>query len=364
MIRDLNASRLRRFALLLALGAASARCSSTQATPSDASPDVAAGSLTDALLSDAAALTDAGPDVEVGPSVDASDGGTSPEASPAGDGAVSPVPPAPAAAAGFTHVVFEDDFTTNDTIAPTQNAASGYKWYWSFDITSTTPWTVQTAATAASVSDAGPGTNASPRGGILTVNGPGEPNDALITVPGWSLNNGNATLPAEGNGNWSHAYFEAYIQSRIDGNSSTSPSSGWPAFWSWSIQGLRNFGFGGSSLTTASYSEIDFYETYGTIFGNQPGNWTATMHQWPANVSSDGNTQHTDNGWHTFGCLWISTGTGAGQVKFYYDGVQVDKAIDSGTGQTQFSLESLSQFIVLGSGKGWNMNVDWVRVWQ
>jgi hypothetical protein len=165
-------------------------------------------------------------------------------------------------------------------------------------------------------SDAGPGTNASPRGGILTVNGPGEPNDALITVPGWSLNNGNATLPAEGNGNWSHAYFEAYIQSRIDGNSSTSPSSGWPAFWSWSMQGLRNFGFGGSSLTTANYSEIDFYETYGTIFGNQPGNWTATMHQWPANVSSDGHTQHTDSGWHTYGCLWISTGTGdrAGEV--------------------------------------------------
>ena len=196
------------------------------------------------------------------------------------------------------------------------------------------------------------------------MNGPGEPNDALITVPGWSLNNGSATLPAAGDGNWSHAYFEAYIQSRIDGNSSTSPSSGWPAFWSWSIQGLRNFGFGGSSLTTASYSEIDFYETYGTIFGNQPGNWTATMHQWPANVASDGDTQHTDNGWHTYGCLWVSTGTAAGQVKFYYDGAQVDTTIDSGTGQTQFSLESMSQFIVLGSGKGWNMNVDWVRVWQ
>jgi hypothetical protein len=348
-------------ALLLALGAASVRCSSTQA---DAGADVQAGSRTDASLSDAAAPADAGGDVEVGPPIDASDGGTTPDASPAGDGAVSPVPPAPAATAGFTHLVFEDDFTTNDTIAPTQNAASGYKWYWSFDITSTTPWTVQTAATAASVSDAGPGTNASPGGGILTVNGPGEPNDALITVPGWSLNNGSATLPAMGDGNWSHAYFEAYIQSRIDGNSSTSPSSGWPAFWSWSIQGLRNFGFGGSSLTTASYSEIDFYETYGTIFGNQPGNWTATMHQWPANVASDGNTQRTDNGWHTYGCLWISTGTGTGQVRFYYDGGQVDATVDSGTGQTQFSLESMSQFIVLGSGKGWNMNVDWVRVWQ
>jgi hypothetical protein len=360
----LNASLFRRLALLLALGAASVRCSSTQA---DAGGDVDAGLRADASLAEAAAPgapVDAGPELEVGPPIDASDGGTTPDASPASDGAVSPVPPAPAAAAGFTHLVFEDDFTTNDTIAPTKNAASGYKWYWSFDVTSTTPWTVQTTATAASVSDAGAGTNASPAGGILTVNGPGEPNDALITVPGWSLNSGSATLPAAGDGNWSHAYFEAYIQSRIDGNSSTSPSSGWPAFWSWSIQGLRNFGFGGSSLTTASYSEIDFYETYGTIFGNQPGNWTATMHQWPANVASDGDTQHTDNRWHTYGCLWTSTGTAAGQVKFYYDGGQVDTTVDSGTGQTQFSLESMSQFLVLGSGKGWNMNVDWVRVWQ
>jgi hypothetical protein len=177
-----------------------------------------------------ASLSDEG--VAVAPPIDASDGGTTPDASPAGDGAVSPVAPAPAVAAGFTHLVFEDDFTTNDTIAPTQNAASGYKWYWSFDITSTTPWTVQTTATAASVSDAGPGTNASPAGGILTVSGPGQPNDALITVPGWSLNNGSATLPAAGDGNWAHAYFEAYIQARIDGNSGTSPSSGWPAFWS------------------------------------------------------------------------------------------------------------------------------------
>ena len=210
----------------------------------------------------------------------------------------------------------------------------------------------------------GGGTNASPHGGILTVSGPGEPNDALVTVPGGALNNAQAVLPAEGQGCWAHAYFEAYIQFRTDGNSSTDAATGWPAFWSWSVQGLKNFGFGGSSLTTAAYSEIDFMETYGTIFGDKPGDWTATMHQWPANASSDGHTQHTDEQWHTYGCLWTSTGSGTGQVKFYFDGAQVDQTVDSGTGQTQFSLEGMYQFIVLGSGKGWDMNVDWVRVWQ
>jgi hypothetical protein len=280
-------------------------------------------------------------------------------------GCYSSSPPAPAAAAGFTHLVFEDDFTSASTIAPSQNAASGYKWYWSFQVSSQpVPWSVQPLATAAGYGDAGPGNCASPTGGILTVNGPGEPNAALITVPGWTLNNANATLPAKGDGNWAHAYFEAYIQTRIDGNSSPDASSGWPAFWSWSVQALKNFGFGGSDLTTAAYSEIDFFETYGTIFSNKPGNWTATMHQWPANVSSDGHTQHTDGDWHTYGCLWTSTGPGTGQVKFYYDGSQVDNTVNTGTGQTQFSLEGLSLFLALGSGNGWNMNVDWVRVWQ
>jgi len=279
--------------------------------------------------------------------------------------APSVTPPTAAAAAGFTTLVFEDDFTTTDTIAPTANAASGYKWYWSFDGNSQ-PWTVHTEATAASIANgnSGGGANASPHGGILTVNGPGAPSDALITVPGGALNNGSATLPAEGDGCWAHAYFEAYIQFNVDGNNSSVESTGWPAFWSWSVQGLKNYGFGSSSLTVPDYSEIDFMETYGIIFGNQPGNWTATMHQWPANHSSDGHTQHTDDDWHTYGCLWTKTGTGTGQVKFYFDGAQVDSTVDSGPGETQFSLEEMYQFIVLGSGKSWDMNVDWVRVWQ
>jgi hypothetical protein len=318
----------------------------TDAAPGDVASSEAASS--DAPLSDAAPLEAGTP----------ADGAADHDAS-------TIAPPAPAAGAGYQNLVFEDDFTTTDTIATSATAAAGFKWYWSFD-GNAQPWSVQPTATAATIANGntGGGSNASPAGGVLTLTGPGEPNDALITVPGGALNNAQATLPAAGQGNWAHAYFEAYIQFRIDGNSSTQPSSGWPAFWSWSVQGLRGFGFGGSSLTVPNYSEIDFMETYGTIFNNQPGNWTATMHQWPANASSDGNTQHTDDEWHTYGCLWTSTGAGTGQVKFYFDGTQVDQTVDSGTGQTQFSLEAMSQFIVLGTGKGWDMNVDWVRVWQ
>jgi hypothetical protein len=364
--RGLLLSTPAALAALLALPSCSS--SSGSAAADAGSPDVV--SVDEGVVDGTTPGTDTGAP-EGGASSDATTHDAAPaDAGPTSDGSpivdAGPTAPAPAAGAGFTHLVFEDDFTTSDTIAPTQNAASGYKWYWSFDDSTVHPWSVSTTATAATIANGntGGGANASPHGGILTVNGPGAPNDALVTVPGWALNNGSAVLPAEGQGCWSHAYFEAYIQFQIDGTDSSVEANGWPAFWSWSIQGLKNFGFGGSSLTTANYSEIDFMETYGIIFGQTPGNWTATMHQWPANNASDGHNNHTDSNWHTYGGLWTSTGTGAGQVKFYFDGAQVDGTVDTGTGQTQFSLESMDQFIVLGSGKGWDMNVDWVRVWQ
>ena len=188
--------------------------------------------------------------------------------------------------------------------------------------------------------------------------------EGSITVPGGSLNNGNAVLPAEGDGCWSHAYFEAYLQFKIDGNISTDPSNGWPAFWSWSVQGLHGYGFGSSSLTAANYTEIDFMENYGSIFNDTPGTWTATMHQWPGGSVSDGDNNMTNDNWHTYGCLWMSTGNGTGRVQFFFDGTQVDKTVPTGTNQTQFSLESMAQFLILGSGQNWNLNVDWVHVWQ
>ena len=88
-------------------------------------------------------------------------------------------------------------------------------------------------------------------------------------------------------------------------------------------------------------------ESYGTIFGDQPGQWGATMHQWPENSASATGTLNTDNEWHAYGCLWTSTGSAAGQVKFYFDGVQVGTTIDTGTNQTQSALEGMFVLLVL-----------------
>lgn len=367
--------------VLLGIGAlASAACSSSSKTNGAGGGDGGA-SATDSSMttpaSDSGSSGDTSQNAFEDSAASAGDSGTSVDASD-GDsqgtmdtGTTSPTDgsvavPAPAASAGFTEIVFEDDFTTTDTIAPTASAPSGYKWYWSYDVTSPVPWAVSTTATAASISNGntGGGANASPAGGILTITGPGAPNDALITVPGGALNDSHATLPAEGDGCWSHAYFEAYLQFKIDGDPVNQESNGWPAFWSWSAQGLKGYGYGSSAISTANYTEIDFMETYDQLFSDQPGDWTATMHQWPANTTSDGDTEHVDSNWHTYGCLWTSTGTGTGQVLFYLDGAQVDHTVDTGTNQTQFSLEGMYQFLILGSGKDWPLNVDWVRVWQ
>ena len=95
---------------------------------------------------------DGGP--TVGPMQDASADGSRTEGGSTQADASSFAVPGPAATAGFNTLVFEDDFTTNDTIAPTQSAASGYKWYWSF-ATVAPGWTVDTSATAANIANGG-----------------------------------------------------------------------------------------------------------------------------------------------------------------------------------------------------------------
>lgn len=276
--------------------------------------------------------------------------------------------PAPALAAGFTNLVFEDDFTDATTIAPDASPAAGYNWYWSNAVDGTC-YTVLETDTAATISNGntGGGSNASPAGGILQLPtaisvtpGVSAQNASLITVPGWQL----VSVPSEGDGCWQHAYFEAYMQFRING--ATDPdwtASGWPAFWTWSVQALNEYGFGGSPITTAAWAEVDIMETYDTFFGHTAGDVTGTAIQWPAH-SVDFVSTTTNDEWHTWGCLWKQTGAVTGQLNFYKDNVAIGSAILTGTGHTQVSLESMYQFLILGTGVGWETNVDWVRVWQ
>lgn len=278
---------------------------------------------------------------------------------------LTPAPPQ-AAAAGFTSAVFFDDFTTTNTIATSQNAASGFKWYWDFN--GAPSYSVNPTQTAAGISNgnANGGANASAAGGILTLNGP----NSIITVPGNALNNASAILPTTGC--WLYGYFEAYLQVNV---STVVPptGSGWPAFWSWSAEDLHGFGFGSSSLSAVS-TEIDIIEIFNTQFGDAPGTDSQTIHQPAGSTVVYSNTpgqllaatsaiQLADAGWHTYGVLWYPGG-----ITFWRDNVQVGPTAAGpfGTGSLQIETAKQHLFLVLSTGiqTGAWMNVDWVRVWK
>lgn len=266
-----------------------------------------------------------------------------------------PSAPPQAAAVGFKTLAFADDFTNTKTIATTKFASSGSNWYWGVTNPNGTFQTVHPSQTAASTSNGntGGGSAASPAGGILTLTGPGSPNDALLSIPGWALNNGSAILPTIGC--WQHGYFEAYIQSN-QSNISGAQAQGWPAFWAWSAEGLFSYGMGSSSLN-AGATEIDIEEQFGTIFGGASGSDGATVLNPGGQTAVYANSGSTDNNWHTYGVLWEP-----GFVTFFKDNV----ARGARHSTAGWSLESTHLFLILGCGLqvGGNMNVDYVRVWQ
>ena len=228
-----------------------------------------------------------------------------------------PTPPPGAVAAGFTRLAFIDDFTNASTIATSSAQSSGANWYYSFDNTAQTT-TVNTTQTAASLSNGNTsgGANASPVGGIVSIKNTGASvQEAWITVPGSSLNNSGAVQPAAGVGNWAHCYIEGYFQF----NPATAPSAGsWPAFWAWSLEGLKTFGFGSSALAATSSFELDMYESFGTQnFSDIAGSFDSTIHVWSLNPNRainivDGfppsNPPFFNSEWHTVGVLWQDDG--------------------------------------------------------
>lgn len=273
--------------------------------------------------------------------------------------------PAPASAVGFNTLAFQDDFTTTTTIATSQFASSGFKWYWSLnpglDGSGTSNWSVNTTAMAS-------GSDASASGGILTVLGTGPGSDALISVPGWAANNAGTSTPIPSTGVFGHAYFEAHIQFSPTGDTDGGygPRGGWPAWWSWTVQALNMYGFSGVIGPMASAgeaTEVDFMESYGHVFGGPPI-WNSSLHEWFPPGGADtversvtSGDQSVNSSWHTYGMRWTTN-----LLEVFIDGVSKGTAaVGPGTGWP--ALEAGKLFLILGSGDNWPMQVDWVRVW-
>jgi beta-glucanase (GH16 family) len=239
--------------------------------------------------------------------------------------------PAQAAAAGFTNLVFDDEFNSSGTISP--NDTGTYNWY---------TWNPFSAALQLPVSD----TQVS--NGCLTIQTDLSGYSAgLLTI--------NSTNPAAGT--FQHGYFEARMQFYPAG----SQGGAWPAFWSYALEGIQG---------QPQFSELDFIEAYpggagGATYGNNGVTLLTTVHQWTGSHSTQ---QANDvptlpqgfnyDAFHIYGCLWSTN-----SVTWYIDNQPV-MTVATGPGTSFTALEQDHVFLALGTGKNWPAIYDYVHVWH
>ncbi len=241
--------------------------------------------------------------------------------------AIAQSPPPQAVAAGYTNLVFDDEFNSPNTVSP--DGTGNYNWY----LTNFTNPALSLTGTGYGIDD-----------GILTI---------LTDNSGYS--DGLQTAdPLNTTQAWQHAYFEASILFC----QYCSTGAAWPAFWATSIENAT-----GQLPAGQPYAELDFMEYYTQ---GQQSNYATTVHQW----LNQTNVQNTNNNvpqippgtdfsvWHTYGCLWTPN-----LVRWYFDN-QLVTTVATGPGTPFTAIEQEKMFLILGAGAYWPMSVDYVRVWQ
>ena len=270
----------------------------------------------------------------------------------------TPSPTVPAAAGKYNRLAFEDDFDSISTIDTGNTGAPGFKWY------------------PAGVHKWGkPDTQPSE----YSVN-----NSVLRIAPTHSTYNRNFMTrdPNTGEGqSFGRGYYEVRMRVDADGVRNVPPeNSSWPAFWAQSNHLHR--------LNQRPYVELDMVEIMrkdeflGTLWAHHGGQFDKSL--MIKNRKADyRNPNYHSADWHTYGCLWDTNG-----IEWYIDGVLVLKqywgekrnllapndpqqnpVAADGTNPTLsnpfglFDSETAID-VILGTGKTWPMEVDWVRIWQ
>jgi beta-glucanase (GH16 family) len=235
-------------------------------------------------------------------------------------------PPPQAAAAGFTNLVFDDEFDNPYTVS--LDGTGNYNWY-----------TTNFMDPSLSL----PPYGYSIQNGYLTI---------LTDTSGYSAGLGTAS-PSNATNAWQHGYFEASIAFCP----TCSEGGSWPAFWSYSIEEAT-----GQLPASSPYAELDVMEYYTQ---GQTSKYTTNVHQWTAgtNIQNSNNMPVLPPGtnlgnWHTYGCLWTSN-----QVQWYFDN-QLVETVATGPGTAFTALEQEHMFLILGAGVQWPMYVDYVHVWH
>jgi hypothetical protein len=280
--------------------------------------------------------------------------------------------PTPAASAGFkTETFVTASNFSKSTVDFGLTKASGFKWYF-FNFFGVVP-----------------------SSSLATLNA-----DGSITIAALSNYYGNyltsaTAIPAapyyRGTAFGGGGYFEATLSYNP---STVNLSTGWPAWWSMSLEhlaGLTSQQWPGQVQWYSHFIEPDFFEAdagtataYGGAIHDWYGKWGASpcpnycaystpystvLRTLPAgtNVAQ----------YHRYGMLWIpATPTTQGSYTYYFDGVQIGKkttfSMYSGqppvpTSTTPWSFGIVDQqhlVLILSTGASTPMNVKNVQVWQ
>lgn len=256
-------------------------------------------------------------------------------------------------AAGFTRLVFEDDFDDLVTIDRTGRGLPGHRWY-----TSGVKHWGQADFPAAD----------------LTVA------DSVLRLDPSQTNFNFNLSTADGNTGEGQTFGHGHFAARMRFGTRVRPAAatkdgrfGWPSFWAIS----QAYALGRPGVT--SWGELDIFEA---AAGAQ--DYVGTVHDW--NASAKGvhafNSNHVHptqadfSQWHEVGCLWQP-----GRAAWYLDGAFLfeqtwgDRGVapapsDVGGKSRADVFEVVDEEVdrdgmtlVLGSGRGRPLEVDWVKVW-
>lgn len=260
---------------------------------------------------------------------------------------VAPSAPAPAAAAGYHGLAFNDDFNSLDTIDLTGTGVAGKNWYTDrpFGYGRLNPNDL-------SVSD-----------GVLTIDQTGDDSNLAISSVSARTRTGQS---------FQYGYYEARLS--FDPANATR-SWGYPSFWTISRDHLER------PAAKSVWTEFDIFEAYHWKNQEFEGFFTGSVHEFGTDgrhyMNSGNNTYKlpgTDwKAFHTYGALWTP-----GKVTWYFDGrpllTQTYGAneypspnyynnLPRGTFDS-LSRETNGMALLLGTARNNPVKVDYVRVWR
>jgi len=258
----------------------------------------------------------------------------------------TPTPPPQASAAGYSTLVFDDEFNTLN-IAPSGNSSGAYNWYPGLFYESQTPPSSEITDTA----------------GVLDLD--------WNKATGESTGLYNTSIESESsNADAGKKFRYGYFEVRMRWNNVTGT---WPTIWLDPVQAI-----GGQTTNTG---EIDIFEGQGgsNVYYGTLHTWDGGTETWSSSPDNFALPASNDfSQWHLYGALWVpGSGSKPGTVTWYFDNNELGSATTTSSNNSVFDQEDF--LLILGSQEGvnWtagdltgvtasdiNLYADWVHVWQ